>query len=31
VAKAALSLPPLSLTFMQVGLIPGDGISAVIK
>ena len=30
-AKAALSLPPLSLTFMQVGLIPGDGISAVIK
>jgi sucrose-6-phosphate hydrolase SacC (GH32 family) len=27
-AKAALSLPPLSLTFMQLGLIPGDGASA---
>ena len=27
-AKAALSLPPLSLTFMQLGLIPGDGSSA---
>ena len=23
--KAALTLPPLSLTFMQLGLIPGSG------
>jgi hypothetical protein len=25
--KAALRLPPLSLTFMQLGLIPGDGVA----